>query len=225
MCVCDVYKLNCPAHTHTPTHRQWATHIQSEWTRVSAAVVDFMLAVKLFHLHFVCLPSYHMLGLCHYDDLWAEIIFGLHHLRLGLTMLDVLPACFLRRLWTTLESGICRPPESMQQFTNYNFNFSFCLSLSPFATNFRGIFHTWLRLLIWKAFLCHSIGTCHVPTHPSLTTHTDRWPSRAENAPFPCVEIGLRIDDRANRSPHQSTQQVRAKRVCHKNSTLQFMAS
>lgn len=129
--------------------------------------------------------------------------------------MSCLPACcLLRSLWTTCESGICRPPESMQQFTNYNFNFSFCLS--PFATNFRGIFHTWLRLLIWKAFLCHSIGTCHVPTHPSLTTHRSMtiW---AENVPFPCVEIELRIDDRANRSPHQSTQQVRAKRVCHKN--------
>lgn len=89
MCVCDVYKLNCPTHTH----RQWATHTQSERARLSAAVVDFMLAVKLFHLHFVCLPSYHMLGLCHYDDLWAEIIFGPHHLRLGSTRLDVLPAC------------------------------------------------------------------------------------------------------------------------------------
>lgn len=70
-------------------------HTLSEGTRVSAAVVDFMLAVKLFHLHFVCLPSYHMLGLCHYDDLWAEIIFVPHHLRLGSTRLDVLPACLL----------------------------------------------------------------------------------------------------------------------------------
>lgn len=111
-----------------------------------------MLAVKLFHLHFVCLPSYHMLGLCHYDDLWAEIIFGPHHLRLGSTRLDVLPACLAafcgvyEQLASLAFAGRLKACNSLQ--ITISISASVSVSVSPFATKFRGIFHTWLRLLI-----------------------------------------------------------------------------
>lgn len=75
----------CGRHTYIYilTHRiSWETcvgHSQSH-----SQVLLSMLAVNLFHLHFVCLPPFFLLPYAgplanHYDDLWAEIIFWAAH--------------------------------------------------------------------------------------------------------------------------------------------------
>lgn len=132
LCVC-VWRLQIElpnTHTHPHTDNEPPTHSQRELESVLLSWTLCWLSNCFIFISFACQAT-----IC-----WAFAIMMIYgrKLFLGRTIYDYvrldsmscLPACFLRSLWTTLESGICRPPESMQQFTNYNFNFSFCLSLS-----------------------------------------------------------------------------------------------
>lgn len=111
----------CRRHTHTQPP--------------SACVLflDSMLPVTRFHLHFISPtygPTYRPCAgsFCHYDDLWAEIIFGPKSMKRGLPFL----------------------PAAQKHATAFRISIQF-------AAKFAVIFHTWLPLLIWKAIYCHSI--------------------------------------------------------------------
>lgn len=118
-----------------------------------------MLAVNLFHLHFVCLPPFRSLPY----GTWA---FGqpLWWFMGGNYFLGRPLAHFGGRVY----ENFCCPPKSMQQFT---------FSILPTPHRCLRIFHTWLLLLIWKAIFRVSTGHTTHSTDRRLMSLNWLWQS------------------------------------------------